>query len=189
MNFLDKVGEGLSSAIDMIVEKNRQCAQLNRLAAIIRNETEVINHAYVALGKQYFGILEGKEEPAEAEKICEVIKFSEERLRKARARYNYIKEYGVPVSPIDTVDMIRAVNESDAEMESFIESPDEDETEENADITIAVAGEDQETAESCDSETEKPAEQAQETHTTVRRKRSKAQDETDTEAANDSENA
>lgn len=49
MNFIDRIGEGLSSAIDMIVEKNRQCAQLNRLAAIIRNETEVINHAYVAL--------------------------------------------------------------------------------------------------------------------------------------------
>ena len=189
MNFIDRIGEGLSSAIDMIVEKNRQCAQLNRLAAIIRNETEVINHAYVALGKQYFGVLEGTEEPTEAEKICEVIKFSEERLKKARARYNYIKEYGVPVSPIDTVDMIRAVNESDADIESFVESPEEDETEENADITIAVAGEDQESAEDSDTGTEKPAEQPQDTHTAVRRKRSRAQDETDTEAANDSENA
>ena len=139
MNLIDKVSTGISASVDLIVDKNRQLAQLNRLSAIIRNETEVINHAYIALGKQYFKILEGEAEETDMTQIREVIKFSEERLKKAQARYDYIKVYGVPSSSVDNVEMTVHAQETE-ETESVAEDQESAE-EENADITIAVADE------------------------------------------------
>ena len=139
MNILDKVGEGLATTVDLLVEKNRQMAQLNRLSAIIKTEKDMINRAYIALGKQYFSMLQGNAEENDMSQICEVIKFSEERLKKAQARYDYVKVYGVPASQVDTVDMIRSNDQEEAEPseEAAIEIEDE-----GSDITIAVAGED-----------------------------------------------
>ncbi len=139
MNIIDKVSTGISASVDLLVDKNRQLAQLNRLSAIIRNETEVINHAYIALGKQYFKILEGTAEETDMTQIREVIKFSQERLKKAQARYDYIKVYGVPSSSVDNVEMtVHAQEAEEDEITSEVQEPTE---EESADITIAVADE------------------------------------------------
>lgn len=142
MNILDKVGEGLASTVDLLVEKNRQMAQLNRLSAVIKTEKDMIDRAYIALGKQYFAMLQGNAEENDMSQVCDVIKFSEERLKKAQARYDYVKVYGVPDSQIDTVDMVRS-NETEEETEAALdtevsEAAAEDD-EENSDITIAVA--------------------------------------------------
>ena len=198
MNLLDKVGEGFAASVDLLVEKNRQLAQLNRLSAIIKTETDVINRAYIALGKQYFKILEGTAEDNDMSQICEVIRFSEERLKKAQARYDYVKVYGVPAASSDTVDMFRpAENEEPEYAVAPEEAEKEDAEEENADITIAVA-EDAETVvtkedapeeaaqdSSDEAEDDKTvAERAAETVSYIKRKRSRHSLD-DTEAAND----
>lgn len=146
MNLLDKVGEGLAASVDVLVEKNRQLAQLNRLSAVIKTETDMINRAYIALGKQYFKILEGTAQENDMSQICEVIKFSEERLKKAQARYDYVKVYGVPTSSVDTVDMIRPNEDEDSCEEencdeSDVTAEEISEEDENEDITIAVVEE------------------------------------------------
>ena len=163
MNLLDKVGEGLTNSVDFLVEKNRQLAQLNRLSAVIRTETDVINRAYIALGKQYFKILEGTAEENDMSQICEVIKFSEERLKKAQARYDYVKVYGVPASPVDSMEMNRTPDSvyEDEEL-GFDEEPAQADIEEdeNADITIAVVGEDAPETESAAQEAAENADEA-----------------------------
>ena len=138
MNLLDKISTGITSTIDIIVEKNRQLAQLNRLAAIIRNEKAVLEHAYAALGKQYYKILEKNAEKSDTEQICEVIKFSEARLKKAQARYDYIKIFGMPTNSSGDVEMIHSVDSDYGNSEASDEEVSEEET---GDITIAVADE------------------------------------------------
>lgn len=177
MNLIDKVGECVSASVDRIVEKNRQVAQLNRLNAIIRNETEVINHAYIALGKQYFKMLEGTAEETDMTQICDVIKFSEKRLKKAQARYDYIKVYGVPDKSGDTGE--RAAKSSDDE---GTEISDETCEEESADITIAVAEAEQDTP------AEDPEQKAAEAVKELKKKhKARKDDDTDAEAASEAE--
>ena len=179
MVILDKVGEGLANTVDYLVEKNRQMAQLNRLAAIIKTETDMINRAYVALGKQYFAMLQGTAVENDMTQICEVIKFSEERLKKAQTRYDYIKAYGIPDNAVDNVENnYNAENKVDAE--SAETAPAEKECtecaeEETGDITIASVEEKVETTE------EKAAKAVEE----IKKKRSGKKDNADAEAAND----
>ena len=145
MNFIDKVGAGVSASIDLLVDKNRQIAQLNRLSTIIRTETELINNAYIALGKQYRRVIEGEEaEIGDLSQIVEAIKFSEQRLKKAQARYDYIKVYGVPNHAGESVEMghiTDAENDEQHTADTEAENTDDDAEEENADITIAYADE------------------------------------------------
>ena len=138
MNLFDKIGTGLSASVDTVVELNRKNAQLNRLAMIIRTETDIINHAYAALGRHHYKVLCGKEEETDMSKLCEVIRFSEERLRKAQARYDYIKAFGLPKKAMDAAEMIRSVYDGEDFSEENELTGDEDD---NDDITIAVADE------------------------------------------------
>ncbi len=157
MTILDKIGAGIATTVDVIVEKNRQVAQLNRLAAIINTETEVINHAYIALGKHYYKILDKTEDEADMTKICEVIRFSEERRRKAQARYDYIKAFGMPKGTMDTVEMMR-LNDIDYDTDDLEDDitdnyDDNDNGSDSDDITIAVADETDESSEETASQT------------------------------------
>ncbi len=137
MNLLDKISAGITSTIDVIVEKNRQLAQLNRLSAIIKNEKAVLEHAYATLGKQYYKVLEKNAEAADTEHIREVIRFTEARLKKAQARYDYIKIFGMPVGSAGDVEMVHSVDDFD-NGETDEQASAEEEAE---DITIAVADE------------------------------------------------
>lgn len=101
MTFIDSIKSGLSSAVDTvssvtqsIVEKNRQNAQLNRLRTIMRNECEMINRAYITLGKKYYDTkVGGKENACENEEaLFEVIENSKAQIKKARERYLKILE-------------------------------------------------------------------------------------------------
>ena len=60
MKILNKIGDTFSQTVDVIVEKNRQAAYINRLKAIILSEQERINKAYVVLGKEFVRNKEGK---------------------------------------------------------------------------------------------------------------------------------
>lgn len=143
MNFIERFSAGFVTAVDIIVEKNRQAAQLNRLSAIIHMEKDIVNHAYAALGKHYLKILDKAEPESDMTRLCEVIKYSEERLKKAQIRYDYIRAFGMPKRTMDTAEMMRMIEP--CEEEPVNETPEETEPETDAepeepeDITIAVA--------------------------------------------------
>ncbi len=101
MTFLDSIKTGLNSAADTvssvtqaIIERNRQNAQLNRLRNIMRNECEMINRAYISLGKKYYdNKVSGKEGAYEnEEELFKVIENSKAQIKKARERYIKIIE-------------------------------------------------------------------------------------------------
>lgn len=85
----------ISSVTNNIIEKNRTNAQLNRLRMVMKNESEMMNRAYIALGKHYFETAKGEAgvKPAQNEKeLFDVIENSKSRIKKARERYNLILE-------------------------------------------------------------------------------------------------
>ena len=136
MNIFDKLGNGIAQSIDTIIDKNRQTAQLNRLSAVINNETEALNRAYIALGKQYYKILEGNAEAADMSHICAVIESSKLRLKKAQARYDYIQRYGIPGTEKKQPVIRITPDDDDVEPEIDVYADDDDDDE---DITIAYA--------------------------------------------------
>lgn len=131
MSFIDKASSKLSDSINKIIDKSRQLAQLNRLDAVIRNETDVLNRAYIALGKQYYKNLNGDTETPDMSHICEVIESSKARLKKAQAGYDYIKQNGVceqkPKQPVIKISAYEDIQ------------PDIEQLDEDDDITIACS--------------------------------------------------
>lgn len=135
MNLLDKVGETISQSVDFIIEKNRQTAQLNRLKAIMQNESEALNNAYISLGKLYLGVLEGKPaSEADIDLLRENVENAKLRLKKARARYEYTLRYGIPKPGVDVEKAASEACENNGEKEGACAS-----TEDEQDITIAYA--------------------------------------------------
>ena len=135
MNLLDKVGETISQSVDFIIEKNRQTAQLNRLKAIMQNESEALNNAYISLGKLYLGVLEGKPaSEADIDLLRENVENAKLRLKKARARYEYTLRYGIPKPGVDVEKAASEACGNNGEKEGACAS-----TEDEQDITIAYA--------------------------------------------------
>ncbi|MDD6490006.1 MAG: hypothetical protein PUG48_09390 [Clostridia bacterium] len=130
MGFIDKVGDSVSQSVNAIIDKNRKYAQLNRLDAVIRNEKEVLEQAYIALGKQYYKVLKGNTANSDVSEICTVIKDAKLRLKKAQKRYNYVEKYG-----IENVEK----EQPDVEVAADDVKSDIDDLEEDEDITIACA--------------------------------------------------
>ena len=132
MSFIDKMGDSVSQSINSIIDKNRKYAQLNRLDAVIKSETEVLDRAYIALGKQYYKILKGDSSEADMSGICTVIEDSKLRLQKAQERYDYVEKNGV-----DNADQKPPVVKitSDEEIKPDVDDLEED----DEDITIACA--------------------------------------------------
>lgn len=129
MAFFDTVKNTINSAVDTIstvtqtiIEKNRTNAQLNRLRLVMKNESEMINRAYIALGKHYYENVKGAKDtspvPNEQE-LFAVIENSKKRIQKARERYSQILEN-------QTVEIYENVDKSMIE-----------------DITVACSNEDQ----------------------------------------------
>ena len=99
MAILDTVKGTVNTAVDTIsavahtiVDKNRTNAKLNRLRLVMKNESELMNRAYIALGKQYYemqkkGITETTENQ---KKLFEVIEMSKAKIAKARDCYRKI---------------------------------------------------------------------------------------------------
>lgn len=82
----------ISSVAQSIVEKNRTNAKLNRLRLVMKNESELMNRAYIALGKQlYESQKKGEAVSVEKqEKLFEVIEKSKAKIAKARECYRQI---------------------------------------------------------------------------------------------------
>ena len=56
-NVVDKVLGAISGSFDFVIDKNRRTAQLNRVNAIIKNETQELDNTYITLGKIYINTL------------------------------------------------------------------------------------------------------------------------------------
>lgn len=82
----------ISSVAQSIVEKNRTNAKLNRLRLVMKSESELMNRAYIALGKQiYEAKKKGETVSAEnQEKLFEVIERSKAKIARARDCYRNI---------------------------------------------------------------------------------------------------
>lgn len=171
----------ISSVAQSIVEKNRTNAKLNRLRLVMKNESELMNRAYIALGKQlYESQKHGKAVSAEnQEKLFEVIEKSKAKIARARECYRKIVDsqndifYGTPdeekeYSSGEVVDItVACSNESDYKSSPFesIEAQvktavDEikDEAEETAEKAEDKAEELKEELTSADEETEDDSE-------------------------------
>lgn len=167
----------ISSVAQSIVEKNRTNAKLNRLRLVMKSESELMNRAYIALGKQlYESQKNGKAVSAEnQEKLFEVIEKSKAKIARARECYRKIVDsqndifYGNPdeekdYSSNEVVDItVACSNESDYKSSPF-ESLEEqvktavdeikDEAEETAEKVEEKAEELKEELTSADEETE-----------------------------------
>ena len=167
----------ISSVAQSIVEKNRTNAKLNRLRLVMKSESELMNRAYIALGKHlYESQKNGKAVSAEnQEKLFEVIEKSKAKIARARECYRKIVDsqndifYGNPdeekdYSSNEVVDItVACSNESDYKSSPFesIEAQvktavDEikDEAEETAEKVEEKAEELKEELTSADEETE-----------------------------------
>ena len=123
----------ISSVAQSIVEKNRTNAKLNRLRLVMKSESELMNRAYIALGKQlYESQKNGKAVSAEnQEKLFEVIEKSKAKIARARECYRKIVDsqndifYGKPeeekdYSAKEVVDItVACSNESDYKSSPF----------------------------------------------------------------------
>ncbi len=162
MTILDTVKGTVSTAVDTIstvaqtiVEKNRTNAKLNRLRMVMKSESELMNRAYIALGKQYYEMQKkGEVVPTEnQQKLTEVIERSKAKIAKARDCYRKIVDsqndvyYGTPetvkeYSANDVVDItVACSNENEYESSPFetAEKVVEDVIDNVLDVTVAVA--------------------------------------------------
>ena len=105
MTILDSVKGTVNTAVDTIssvaqtiVEKNRTNAKLNRLRLVMKSESELMNRAYIALGKiMYDSRKKGTEiNDAECEKLLKVIDTSKAKIAKARECYRKIVNSSQP---------------------------------------------------------------------------------------------
>ena len=146
MDLLNSISSFLSGAVDMLVEKNRVCAQLNRLRAIISSETEIIDQGYIELGKIYMKKLEGKNDEISTKIIIDTINTAKVRLKKAQTRYEYILRYGMPDYNI-SIDTVSPPVKKEPDGDEPAKA---DTEEEEGDITIAYSGDKEAVSDSAD---------------------------------------
>ncbi len=84
----------ISSVTQSLVEKNRTKAKLNRLRLVMKNESEMMNRAYIALGKQYYEMQKkGDVQFDDKQKqLFKVIEDSKAKIARARNCYRTIVE-------------------------------------------------------------------------------------------------
>ncbi len=85
---------GVSNLAQDIIDKSRTKAKLNRLRTLIKSECELMNRAYIALGKDYYEQLKKGAEPQseKEEKLLELIDNCKAKIAKARDCYRQIIE-------------------------------------------------------------------------------------------------
>ncbi len=87
MKFLNVIGTAVNDAVTYVVEKNNNQAQLNRLRMTIKNEAQLMDKTYIALGKYYYENMKDLEEDENNKYHFEVIDNSKERMAKAVKKY------------------------------------------------------------------------------------------------------
>lgn len=79
MEFFKNLANALIDTKDMIVEKNKKNALINRLRAVIKCEEQSCERAFIALGRYYYHNLRDASDPA-TEPHCAAIDAAEARL-------------------------------------------------------------------------------------------------------------
>ena len=101
MEFFNTLKSGFDAAVETIstvalnlIEKNRTSAKLNRLRDVMKSESELMNRAYIALGKGYYEQIKKGEKPnTEREaKLVELIDNCKAKIARARECYRDIVE-------------------------------------------------------------------------------------------------
>lgn len=82
MRILHNVYQGFSSAVNLVVEKNRKNNLINRIKYVIRDEETKANQAYIALGKYYFNHMR-QEDNEETEFYCKAVEHANNRIDRA----------------------------------------------------------------------------------------------------------
>ena len=129
--------EALTNVAQDFVEKNRTKAKLNRLRMVMKSESELMNRAYIALGKEYYDRIKNGDcaDTAKREKLLEVIDNCKAKIARARDCYRTILEsqnefvYSSPsksggYNADDVVDItVACSNESDYPNSPFQNAP------------------------------------------------------------------
>ena len=101
MAFLDTLKNTVFSACDAVtgmaqsfLDKQRTNAKLNRLRSVMKSESELMNRAYIALGKGYYEQLKKGEKPQteREEKLVKLIDNCKAKIARARDCYRRIVE-------------------------------------------------------------------------------------------------
>ncbi|MBR1730973.1 MAG: hypothetical protein IJ725_00865 [Ruminococcus sp.] len=163
MAIFDSVKNGFSTAVNTvsgitqtIIEKNRLNAQLSRLRALMKSECEMINRAYITLGKKYYeNKVNDKTDACEnEEELFEIIAHSKEQIKKLRERYvNLIQSQTVEITKkYDVEDLeditVACSNEDEYDESPFVSEPeaaeDDDKivTKDDENVTIEEVAED-----------------------------------------------
>ena len=85
MSILHNVYQGVSSAVNLVVEKNRKNNLINRIKYVIREEETKANEAYIALGKYYFNHMR-QQDNEETEFYCKAVEHANNRIDRALAK-------------------------------------------------------------------------------------------------------
>lgn len=75
-------GGAVQNAVDVVAEKNRKSALINRLRTVIRCEEKAAERAYLALGRYYYHNMRDAAN-AETENYCVGIDAAEKRIEEA----------------------------------------------------------------------------------------------------------
>ena len=173
MAFIDTVKTGITTAVDTvsgvtqtIIEKNRANAQLNRLRAVMKSECEMINRAYIQLGKNYYeNKIDGKDDvcPNE-EELFSIIEQSKENIKRARERYRQVVESQSIelVTEYDIADLeditVSCSNEDEYEASPFTQLQEESDEKDADDVVADVIEKAKKNAEEMANEAEAGAE-------------------------------
>ncbi|WP_294467491.1 hypothetical protein [uncultured Ruminococcus sp.] len=197
MMIFDTVKGTVSTAVDTIstvaqsiVEKNRTNAKLNRLRLVMKSESELMNRAYIALGKQFYESQKKGEAVSveNQEKLFEVIEKSKAKIARARECYRKIVDsqndifYGTPeeekdYSSNEVVDItVACSNESDYKSSPF----------ENIEAQVKTAVDEikyeaEEVAEKVEDKAEEIAEKAEEKAEEIKEEITSADEEADSD--------
>lgn len=145
--------EAVSNAANTFLDRQRINAKLIRLRGVMKSESELMNRAYIALGKGYYEQIKKGEKPQteREEKLVELIDNCKAKIARARDCYRKIVESQneflyvsavdepdkEPVEEKDVVDItVACSNESD-----YDSSPFEQTAEDTKDVVEAIADE------------------------------------------------
>lgn len=133
----------ISSVAQTVLEKNRTKAKLNRLRMVMKSESELMNRAYIALGKHYYEMNRSKDAKVsdQQEKLFDVIEKSKIKIAKARECYRQIIDnqndvyYGQPAEQEYSLGELTDItvacsNESDYKSSPFKSTAEKTESEE-----------------------------------------------------------
>ncbi|MDP4119586.1 MAG: hypothetical protein Q8876_00805 [Bacillota bacterium] len=97
MTFFERIKNNVTDAVDVLMEKNRIHAQINRIRLVMRTENDAINRNFIALGKYYYDNLRDTQN-SENEEICTSIDAAKIRVEKAKERYQRLLELQTAVN-------------------------------------------------------------------------------------------